>query len=222
MAVKLNTNAGTLAIHGMPDHCPYCHRSVTPNALYGHLNSHVLEVFMWCPDARCKRAFIAYYDAYSGTEYHFHGAVSQGELKAVKFSETVEAISPAFSLLYGQAFVAEQQGLTEICGVGYRKALEFLVKDYTIRKYSDKQSEIEKKFLGNVINDYVTDTRIKAVATRATWLGNDEAHYTRKWEGKDLSDLKKLIDLTVHWIEMEELTESFINEMPEAKPVAKL
>ncbi len=32
---------------------------------------------------------------------------------------------------------------------------------------------------------------------------------------KNLQDLKKLIELTVHWIEMEKLTESFEAEMPE-------
>ena len=32
---------------------------------------------------------------------------------------------------------------------------------------------------------------------------------------KNLTDLKKLIDLTLHWVEMEKLTESFEDEMPE-------
>jgi len=71
--------------------------------------------------------------------------------------------------------------------------------------------------LAKVIGDYVSDNNIKSVAKRAVWLGNDETHYIRKWEGKDLNDLKKLIDLTVHWIEMEVLTASFEEEMPENK-----
>jgi hypothetical protein len=33
--------------------------------------------------------------------------------------------------------------------------------------------------------------------------------------GKDLQDLKKLIDLTVHWIEMEETTREIMTDMPE-------
>jgi hypothetical protein len=32
-----------------------------------------------------------------------------------------------------------------------------------------------------------------------------------------LEDLEKLIQLTVHWIEMEEMTKSVIEEMPEGK-----
>jgi hypothetical protein len=49
---------------------------------------------------------------------------------------------------------------------------------------------------------------------RAVWIGNDVTHYIRKWEGKNLEDLKKLIELTVHWIEMEALSKSFEDEMP--------
>jgi hypothetical protein len=55
------------------------------------------------------------------------------------------------------------------------------------------------------------------VAKRAAWLGNDETHYIRKWEDKDLDDLKKLIKLTVLWIEMEQMTKDALVEMPEGK-----
>ncbi|MGF6947536.1 hypothetical protein QF028_000029 [Neobacillus sp. B4I6] len=40
------------------------------------------------------------------------------------------------------------------------------------------------------------------MAERAVWLGNDETHYVRKWDDKDLKDLKNLIDLTVYFISM--------------------
>lgn len=120
-----------------------------------------------------------------------------------------------FQVIYNQANSAEQLNLLEICGVGYRKAFEFLIKDYAKKNYPDEIETIEKKALGRCINDYVEDERIKKVAKRAVWLGNDETHYVRKWEGKDLNDLKKLIELSLHWIEMEVLTESFEEDMPE-------
>jgi hypothetical protein len=59
--------------------------------------------------------------------------------------------------------------------------------------------------------------RVKQMARRAAWLGNDETHYSRKWEDKDLHDLKKVLELTMDWISMEELTKSVIAEMPEGK-----
>jgi hypothetical protein len=54
---------------------------------------------------------------------------------------------------------------------------------------------------------------VKECAKRAAWLGNDETHYTRKWETKDVSDLKLLVKLTVNWIDNVLLTEKYIAEM---------
>ena len=58
---------------------------------------------------------------------------------------------------------------------------------------------------------------IKAVAKRAVWLGNDETHYVRKWEEKDVQDLKGLIRLTILWIEKVKETERLLAEMPEGR-----
>jgi hypothetical protein len=105
-----------------------------------------------------------------------------------------------------------------ICGPGYRKALEFLIKDYVIGSIPDKAAEVKRLLLGRCIQEYVGDGKVKLVAARAVWLGNDETHYERKWEDKDLNDLKTLIGLTVHWIEMDELTKKALKDMPEGKP----
>jgi hypothetical protein len=73
--------------------------------------------------------------------------------------------------------------------------------------------------LAKCIADFVTNDRVKAVSARAVWLANDETHYERKWQGKDLEDLKNLIELTTHWIEMEELTQKAIGDMPDPRKV---
>ena len=209
---KINTPNGSLTISGHPTECPFCHSKITPTYIYGFYNVQSLDVLMLCPNNYCQKSFIGYYDkSYSS----YVGKTTIGELVNKVFSEDITTISSAFVTIYNQAYSAEQQNLTEICGVGYRKALEFLIKDYAILKYPDHTDKIEKKLLGVCINDYVDDSRIKTVAKRAAWLGNDETHYIRKWEGKNLQDLKKLIELTVHWIEMETLTKSFETEMPE-------
>ena len=131
------------------------------------------------------------------------------------FSEIIKNTSNEFCDIYNQALASESQGHLKICGVGYRKALEFLLKDYLIGLHPDKTEEIKTKFLGKCIEEYISNANIKTVAKRAAWLGNDETHYVRIWEGKDLQDLKKLIDLTVNWIEMEQLTADVMKEMPE-------
>ena len=212
---EIQTNVGRRNLNNLPHECPHCHRSITPNPLFGYFNEAVseFEVFMYCPDVNCKESFIAKYYAYHDPLEHT-GEVSLGTMLEKNFPEVISNLSTSFTTIYNQAYLAEQQNLLEICGVGYRKSLEFLIKDYAILNFPDDKESVEKKTLSLCINDYVEDTKIKTVATRAVWLGNDETHYVRKWEGKNLADLKKLIDLTVHWIEMEELTLSFEEDMP--------
>ena len=69
-------------------------------------------------------------------------------------------------------------------------------------------------FLGTVIREFVDDQKIKLCAERAAWLGNDETHYERRWEGKDIEDVKTLIKLTCFWIESDLVTAKYTNEMP--------
>ena len=139
-------------------------------------------------------------------------------LKKETFSPIITELSSAFVKIYNEAYAAEQMSLMEICGVGYRKALEFLVKDYAIvGKDEETVEKIKKSFLGPCIESYVTDARIKEVAKRAVWLGNDETHYVRKWENKDVQDLKGLIRLTIRWVEQEKETERLLEEMKEGR-----
>jgi hypothetical protein len=131
------------------------------------------------------------------------------------FPDIIKNISENFIETYRQASVAEQNDLDQICGPGYRKALEFLIKDYIIYKDISLKESVEKLLLGKCIDAYITNDKIKDIAKRAAWLGNDETHYIRKWIHKDINDLKMLIDLTIHWIEMENLTEQMISSMPD-------
>ena len=213
--MQVQSKSGNKVLNILPDNCPFCHIGIIPNLLYAHQYNRTLEVYMSCPNKSCDKSFIGYYD-YDGTQtFKFADLTSQGNLIGKKFSEYVIETSPNFENIYNEAYTAEQQNLNQICGVGYRKSLEFLIKDYVVLKNESQKEKILKMPLGNCINTYVEDKRIQSVAKRAAWLGNDETHYVKKWEDKELADLKKLIELTVHWIEMEKLTESFEIEMPE-------
>ena len=55
---------------------------------------------------------------------------------------------------------------------------------------------------------------MRAAAKRATWLGNDETHYVRRWEDKDITDLKNLVRLTVNAVENAILMRQYEKEMP--------
>ena len=217
MKNKVRTNSGEAYISDLPDKCPFCHEHITPNIIFGYkLPEDYMSVFLVCPNKNCLCSFIAEYkrNINSQVQYDFQNKVSKGNIIERLFDEAINNLSSSFVTIYNQAYYAEQEGLLEICGVGYRKALEFLIKDYAIEKNAEDKDEIEKTFLSACIKKYVNDNRVKSVAERAVWIGNDETHYVRRWEGRNLEDLKKLIELTVHWIQMEKLTESFEIEMP--------
>lgn len=207
-----NNKYATLNV--LPNECPYCHKSIDPKLITHNISKDKLEVIFQCPNLDCNRAFIGRYDHVYGENFRLLN-VNIGEIQKIDFSEHINNLSPSFVRIYNQAHFAEQHNLMEICGVGYRKALEFLIKDYLIKKNPSNEKNIKTKFLGKCISEDVDDSRIKKVAKRAVWLGNDETHYVRKWEGKNLQDLKKLISLTIHWIEMEYLTEEVEEDMPE-------
>ena len=65
--------------------------------------------------------------------------------------------------------------------------------------------------------DQVDDTKVKECAKRAAWLGNDESHYVRLWEEKDINNLKDLIQLTRFWIDGNIITEKYTSEMPQGR-----
>lgn len=132
-----------------------------------------------------------------------------------EFPLFIKKSSKKFIEIYNQAENAEKSGLNEICGLGYRKAFEFLIKDYILKKNKglDKK-KIKEMPVYECINRYVADDSIKILSHRVLWLGNDHAHYLKKWKGKTLLDLKNLIDLTIRWIDVHEEFLKIEKKMP--------
>jgi hypothetical protein len=212
-----------------PDQCPICHRSIHPTriddaaVLIGRLRQAIpakLRVVFRCPSQECQELFIGYYE--EGYDSRYRGGDGEFVLRAgapyhPKSPEVFEGItklSPRFAKIYGQALSAEHYGLEEVAGCGLRKALEFLIKDYCISEHPEDEKAIKQMFLGNCIAKYVDDRRIKSVAERAAWLSNDEVHYERKWVDQDLQDLKRVLQLTVSWVEMHLRTKALEKSMP--------
>ena len=116
-----------------------------------------------------------------------------------------------------QVEVADNKKLDQLVGMGLRKGIEFLIKDFAVKTTKGQKKNIEKSELAYVIGQYVKDDYINACAKRATWLGNDEAHYLRRWTDKDITHLKDLVRLTVNWIDNYMMTRSYRKQMPEGK-----
>jgi hypothetical protein len=198
----------------VPDACPVCHRHSEIELIRGESTDDgaVVQVIFRCAYMKCRQFFFCYY-----------GPKPQGSLVAVRpvkpqqsaFSDAVRAISPTFVSVFQEAEEAAANGLNQVAGPGYRKAFEFLIKDYAKSHSPQKAADIEGKFSGAVVNEYVPDKRIQSVAKRCLWLGNDETHYLKKWTQHDVTDLVALIKLVAHWIDIEQLSKTYVQQMPE-------
>lgn len=209
------------------NYCPLCHQKIKPIYIDSYLTgisntSNNLQIVFRCPN--CIMIFISLFEGIKASSVGLDQTKSWYSFKRSEpyrpseplFTENIKSISPSFCTIYAQAKNAEELGLSEICGVGYRKAFEFLIKDYLISKKTElgiDEDTIKKTSLGNCIKNLIKEPKIQQLAELATWLGNDETHYVRRWETKDLSDMKELLDLTVYTIDGNLIFEKHIIDM---------
>lgn len=220
---KTMAGGGPVHFDKVPDHCPICHRGMEPVELCASKMARepgvggVLEVVYRCTWRDCGRVFIARYlhraNLRSGSpDYLFKEAIPR-HFEPPAWPEEVVGVSPLFVRILSQAAEAEVRGLADIAGAGYRKALEFLIKDYCVAQHPESAKKIRRMPLAACIKSYVQDPAITICAERAAWLGNDETHYLRLWEDKDIKDLRKLITLTVNWVHSSLLTKAYGEDM---------
>ena len=218
-AQNLQNRDKAIKLTSVPDVCPLCHRSVHPKQIISQdLEERKLcQTVFRCTNQKCQEIFISTYKytgrADGGHQLYDFVRLAPVSPRAAEFSETIKEISTSFVDIYNQAFSAESHNLNQLVGIGLRKALEFLIKDFAVHQKPMNEDAIRASMLGKCINEYIDDTNVKQCAKRAAWLGNDETHYTRRWEDKDVKDLKLLVRLTVNWIENVLLTQKYFEEM---------
>lgn len=198
----------------IPNQCPRCSVAYAESPLVAYYldldafdtnDQMLLFALFFCP--HCESCFMVEYSADElQNDYEGHIICTYPALdpySKTEFSDHITDLSPQFVDIYHQSQKAEFAGLNALCGMGYRKALEFLVKDYAAYNHPDKISEIESSFLSKCISTYIENGKIKALATASAWLGNDETHYIRKHQNYNLKDLKRFINTLVAFIEYE-------------------
>lgn len=186
--------------------CPHCNTCIDPkqigdiNNLTGIKPLKIFAIIFECTS--CKRQYVCFYQYNDVTTLSTKLLFVYPHAQPQNVSKELEKFSPKFAEIYTQAQAAEKYGLTEITGVGYRKAIEFLIKDYLITFQEEKPDNIYKMFLGSAIN-LIKVPKIQTLAKASTWLGNDETHYQRRYENKDLNDMKKFIEALIYFIKFE-------------------
>lgn len=203
-----------------PNECPICHKICIPTLIIDRCEIAISPLsrglaYQWifrCPNDKCQSYFIAFTNSPEGG-----GLITTAPRSPKKesFPKEIEDVSPNFVEIHNQA--QEASGLTQIYGMALRKSLEFLIKDFCTFLRPEDKTSIENAPLGTCIENYVPAGNLKEVSKRAIWLGNDETHYIRKWEDHDITDLKRLIHLTVYWISQEVSTRKYQVSMPTKK-----
>lgn len=202
----------------IPSQCPNCsvayaYEPLTSYSVKSENFSGDVEISVYalyfCP--RCEHIFLVCYHVFEKM-YPYNQAPSghiaytyPAPTGKTNFTDHIKTLSPRFVEIYQQSEKAESSGLTEICGMGYRKALEILVKDFAIHTHPDRQSEIESPdlMLSQCINNYIDSEKIKTMAKASSWIGNDETHYTRKHKSYNVQDLKCFISTAAAFIDYE-------------------
>lgn len=204
----------------LPNKCPLCDTAYGEIPLKSYYISTPYEKALYslffCP--HCQHCFMVKYSTFSMSP----GFTDVGQIQQIfpssshttHFPDQLNQLSPQFVKIYNQAELAESAGLTEICGIGYRKALEFLIKDYAIHKNPDAAEEIKNKPLVKCIEQYITSDSITTLAKRSAWIGNDETHYVRKHEELNFTDMKTFIEATQYFISMNLVVEKAASISP--------
>lgn len=187
--------------------CPCCGIATSPTHLEGFAISHpdlphtiYAYVALYCPS--CHAIYSARYIGNRGSSSLCLESIFPKQATQISFSNNINNLSPMFISLYNQAAQAEAKiEINGLAGIGYRKALEFLIKDYLIKlKHQDKDT-VTKMDLGNCVNKL--EGQIKTIAKASIWIGNDETHYFRKNPEYDIEDLKLFINTLIHFIEID-------------------
>lgn len=192
-----------------PNICPHCHVANIPSIQWQSptldTNNNVCSLSSWrCRNIKCDKIFIAQYNL-SADKFiftRFLNGFPKGpawpqpilDLNSVILDADGKSTKSKFIKIYLQSLQAESYGLDEIAGMGYRKAIEYLVKDWAIQNAPEDHVKIKKFWLGTVIKDYY-EGDLKDILNRATWLGNDQSHYIKLFEEYDIDVLKELINL---------------------------
>lgn len=151
----------------IPNTCPHCGETMTPQ-IFGGFSTYSQNdsfsnfgVLAICSASECSKYFgLRYICDYDAAKRKYITSLQKDSYRPpikVELPENIEKVSATFVEIYSQATKAEAEGLDQIAGVGYRKSLEFLIKDYAIRNHPEDEDKIKKIFLGPVISEYLSD-----------------------------------------------------------------
>ena len=197
----------------LSDSCKICKNITCPTVVNETTQSIDNDHYRFCATRYCQQCnhyFVdeievtVAVDSFASIDYQYDILDVKPELPSdIAISKELAKLSPIGKEIYTQALKAEQEKLDHIAGIGFRKSLEFFVKDFVISFELENKDKVAKMPLKQVIDNYIDNKTLKTFATATVYIGNDETHYTKKHSDKDLQDLKKFLHGFLHYMEMQ-------------------
>jgi hypothetical protein len=193
----------------LPKHCPFCNTSVSNEPIktivyYEKYLQNQAYSIHYCPSCNDIFFSLAFIDENSSYPYSYYCACTFPRIQTNnQFANSIAAKFPNFIRIYNQSLKAENDSLNDIAGMGFRKALEFLIKDYAILRNPEKEDEISKMSLSSCINTYIDNPKLVTLSKASSWLGNDQVHYFKKHDDYDTVHLKSYIEAIAYYISCE-------------------
>lgn len=179
-------NKPALAV--IPEVCPVCGKGTALNLQFTNSGPNGVIYVFRCSHRDCQSIFAYLFDKDTKkvsslpANNRFEGIPSE-----------VFDVSPTFKEIYFEASSSDQLNYHHLDGMGYRRALEFLVKDYLV--YFGIEANTESAYhlsFSSAINKLDNDN-LKHLAKASSWLGNDQTHTEIKWNDYTVEDLKSFI-----------------------------
>lgn len=199
--IMITTKDTTFSVKNI---CPHCHNFIEPileaDTDFTEIHDKLFRIGLLFKCPACQKFFCITYNEYKGNTYPIE--CNYNPNLNLNIPDGIEKLSPQFTEIYTQALTAEYYKLDKIAGIGLRKSIEFLIKDYLINYKKEDPKTIKNLMLGKTI-DRINNSKIQTLARATTWIGNDETHYERRYENKDINDMKKFINALLHFISFE-------------------
>lgn len=185
-----------------PRFCPYCKDAIDAKRLHSFLDSGWYIAVLQC--TACDKSFLSVYRPNTNGRIELHSVVPDIESNINRFEDLfIESCSPRFIDLYNQALLAENSGCQDLAAMGFRNALEVLVKDYAIKECGFSEGGVASVNLFKAIGDYLQKPDLVKPADVIRIFGNDYTHYKEKYPDKDYNLLKEYMKIFVSLIRTE-------------------
>jgi len=143
LASYLNGRSMTLLV---PTICPHCGVTIYPQ--FSHVSvlpieKQIVSVIFKCTNTDCLKNILCIYEKQNQQDNKLDLLTYHPNSNSRQFNSHINELSPSFVNYYNQALFCEANNFIELAIIGYRTAIEFIVKDYAVKVLRVPFEEVE-------------------------------------------------------------------------------